>query len=124
MVNKFRLVVMKENLIQTKSFEFALSIISLYIKLQKEREFIISKQILRSSTSIGANVEEAIAGQSRKDFVNKLSISLKEARETRYWLRLLQKSELTNIDVSRHLNEALEIVNILSAIVKTTKSRL
>lgn len=124
MVNKFRLVVMKENLIQTKSFEFALSIISLYIKLQKEREFIISKQILRSSTSIGANVEEAIAGQSRKDFVNKLSISLKEARETRYWLRLLQESELTNIDVSKYLNEALEIVNILSAIVKTTKSRL
>lgn len=114
---------MKENLIQTKSFEFALSITSLYIKLQKEREFIISKQILRSSTSIGANVEEAIAAQSRKDFVNKLSISLKEARETRYWLRLLQESELTGIDVSKYQKEALEIVNILSSIVKTTKSR-
>lgn len=114
---------MKENLIQTKSFEFALAITSLYIKLQKEREFIISKQILRSSTSIGANVEEAIAAQSRKDFVNKLSISLKEARETRYWLRLLQESELTGIDVSKYQKEALEIVNILSAIVKTTKLR-
>ena len=113
----------KNNLIQEKSFDFALSIISLFKKLQEEREYIISKQILRSATSIGANVEEAIAGQSRKDFINKLSISLKEARETRYWLRLLQESELTSIDVSEYQKEALEIVNILSAIVKTTKSR-
>ncbi len=114
---------MKKNIIQEKSFKFALSIISLYKHLQNEREYIISKQLLRSSTSIGANVEEAIAGQSRKDFINKLSISLKEARETRYWLRLLQESELTSIDVSEYQKEALEIVNILSAIVKTTKSR-
>ncbi len=113
----------KNNLIQEKSFDFALSIISLFKRLQEEREYIISKQILRSATSIGANVEEAIAGQSRKDFINKLSISLKEARETRYWLRLLQESELTSIDVSEYQKEALEIVNILSAIVKTTKSR-
>ncbi|MEQ9309487.1 MAG: four helix bundle protein [Balneolaceae bacterium] len=113
----------KTNLIQEKSFQFSLSIISLYKKLQDEREYIISKQILRSATSIGANIEEAIAGQSRKDFLNKLSISLKEARETRYWLRLLQESELTKIDVSHFQQEALEIVNILSAIIKTTKSR-
>lgn len=113
----------KNNLIQEKSFSFALSIISLYKNLQEEREFIISKQILRSATSIGANVEEAIAGQSRKDFVNKLSVSLKEARETRYWLRLLQDSELTKIDVFDYQKEALEIINILSAILKTTKSR-
>ena len=114
---------MKKNIIQEKSFSFALSIIVLYKELQEEREYIISKQVLRSATSIGANVEEAIAGQSRKDFINKLSISLKEARETRYWLRLLQESELTSIDVSDYQNQALEIVNILSAIVKTTKSR-
>lgn len=113
----------KTNLIQEKSFQFSLSIISLYKKLQDEREYIISKQILRSATSIGANIEEAIAGQSRKDFINKLSISLKEARETRYWLRLLQESELTKIDVSHFQQEVLEIVNILSAIIKTTKSR-
>ncbi len=113
----------KNNLIQEKSFSFALSIISLYKKLQEEGEYIISKQILRSATSIGANVEEAIAGQSRKDFVNKLSISLKEARETRYWLRLLQESELTKIDVLDYQKEAFEIINVLSAIVKTTKSR-
>ena len=113
----------KNNLIQEKSFSFALSIISLYKKLQEEREYIISKQILRAATSIGANVEEAIAGQSRKDFVNKLSVSLKEARETRYWLRLLHESELTNIDIVDYQKEALEIINILSAIIKTTKSR-
>lgn len=114
----------KNNLIQEKSFNFALSIISLFKKLQEEREYIISKQILRSATSIGANIEEAIAGQSKKDFLSKLSISLKEARETRYWLRLLQESELTTINVTVYQKEALEIVNILSAIVKTTRSSL
>tara|TARA_R110002049_G_scaffold18036_1_gene69397 strand:- start:289 stop:516 length:228 start_codon:yes stop_codon:yes gene_type:complete len=75
---------MKENVIQNKSFEFALRIIALYKKLQDEREYVLSKQVLRSGTSIGANVEEAIAGQSKKDFLSKISISLKEARETRY----------------------------------------
>ncbi|MCG8374564.1 MAG: four helix bundle protein [Balneolales bacterium] len=115
---------MKENLIQTKSFAFSLSIIILYKQLQNEREFIISKQLLRSATSIGANVEEAIGGQSKKDFLAKISISLKEARETRYWLKLLQEGELTEIDVSHLQKEALEIVNILSSIVKTTRTNL
>ena len=115
---------MKQNLIQDKSFTFALSIICLFKNLQAEREYIISKQILRSGTSIGANVEEAIAGQSKKDFLAKLSISLKEARETRYWLRLLAESELTKLDVSTYQKDVLEIVNILSAIVKTTRSSL
>lgn len=115
---------MKQNLIQDKSFNFALLIITLYKQLQVEREYIISKQILRSATSIGANVEEAIAGQSKKDFLAKLSIALKEARETRYWLRLLAESDLTGIDVSEYQKEALEIVNILSSIVKTTRTNL
>jgi len=115
---------MKDNLIQTKSFEFSLSIISLYRLLQAEREYIISKQVLRSATSIGANIEEAIGGQSKRDFLAKVSISLKEARETRYWLKLLQESEITKIDVSNHQREILEIVNILSKIVKTTRTRL
>ena len=115
---------MKDNLIQTKSFEFSLSIITLYKLLQHEREYIISKQLLRSSTSIGANIEEAIGGQSKRDFLAKISISLKEARETRYWLKLLQESEITDIDVSNHQKEILEIVNILSSIVKTTRTRL
>lgn len=115
---------MKENIIQDKSFEFALTIIALYKKLQEEREYIISKQVLRSGTSIGANIEEAIAGQSRKDFLSKISISLKEARETRYWLQLLKESNLTNIDTEPYLNSSIELINILSAIVKTTKQRL
>lgn len=113
----------KDNLIQKKSFDFSLLIIELYIKLQKEREYVISKQILRSGTSIDANVEEAIAAQSRKDFIHKLSVSSKEARETKYWLRLLQKSDLTKIDVSTHLHEIQQIVNILTSIIKTTQEK-
>jgi four helix bundle protein len=93
-------------------------------KLQAEREYIISKQLIRSGTSIGANVEEAIAGQSKKDFLSKLSISLKEARETHYWLRLLKESELTNLDIDTYLNASFELISILSAIVKTTKRKL
>ena len=80
--------------------------------------------MLRSATSIGANIEEAIGGQSKRDFLAKVSISLKEARETRYWLRLLQESELTQIDVSNYQKEILSIINILSSIVKTTKTRI
>ena len=88
---------MKENIIVTKTFDFALSVVNLFVQLKKENEFIISKQILRSATSIEANVEEAIAAQSRKDFIHKMSIASKEARETKYWLRLLEKSNLTSI---------------------------
>lgn len=113
----------KDNLIQQKSFDFSLLIIQLYMDLVKEREYVVSKQLLRCGTSIGANIEEAIAGQSRKDFIHKLSISSKEARETKYWLRLLQKSKLTQIDVSNHLHEIQQIVNILTSIIKTTQEK-
>lgn len=75
---------MKESIVQKKSFQFSLKIISLYKMLQKEKEFVISNQILRSGTSIGANIEEALAGQSKRDFTAKMSISSKEARETKY----------------------------------------
>lgn len=81
----------KENVIVEKSFEFALKIIELYKILQKENEFVISRQVLRSGTSIGANVQEATAGFSKKDFTHKMSLASKEARETRYWLQLLTK---------------------------------
>lgn len=81
----------KDNVIQKKSFEFAILIVEFAKKLiENKKEFILSKQILRSGTSIGANVEEAIGGFSKKDFRAKLSISYKEARETRYWLNLLK----------------------------------
>lgn len=79
------------NLIVDKTFDFAIDIIEFYIQLKNDNEFILSKQLLRSATSIGANVEEAIAAQSKKDFINKMSIAAKEARETKYWLRLLDK---------------------------------
>ena len=112
---------MKDNLIQQKSYVFALQIIDLYRKLCKSGEFVLSKQLLRSGTSIGANVEEAQAGQSRADFVSKISIASKEARETCYWLRLLRDSNMIQKDeVVPLLSEAESIVNILTSIVKST----
>lgn len=111
---------MPESIIQQKSFVFALHTIHLYKHLTDQREYILSKQLLRSGTSIGANVEEASAGISRKDFRAKMSLALKEARETRYWLRLLQESELVDVDVNKELELVIELIRILSAIVKTT----
>ncbi|MDZ8064737.1 MAG: four helix bundle protein [Nostoc sp. DedQUE08] len=115
---------MAESIIQQKSFKFALEIINLYIKLQEQREYVLSKQLLRSGTSIGANVEEASGGQSRKDFLAKMYIAYKEARETKYWLRLLQQSKLVKIDLTNELIYADEIIRILSSIVKTTEKSL
>lgn len=115
---------MKENLIQSKSFEFALQIVDLYRVMLENKEYILSKQLLRSGTSIGANIEEAIAGQSKKDFLSKINISLKEARETRYWLKLLDKSQLIKMDYSTYLDEVHSLINILTKIVKTTQTSL
>ncbi len=114
---------MPESVIQKKSFEFALQIIRLYRELQVEHEYVLSRQLLRSGTSIGANVEEASAGQSRKDFLSKMAIASKEARETRYWLRLLQASRLVKIDVKNEITLVDEIIRILTSIVKTTGER-
>ncbi len=111
----------KENIIQTKSFDFALQIIDLYKKLVDEKEFVVSKQLLRSGTSIGANIEESTAAQFRKDFISKMSIASKEARETKYWLKLLDRSELSNVSVTEILIKIDEIVRILTSIVKTTQ---
>ena len=115
---------MKESIVQTRSFEFSLKIIRLYKKLQEEKEFVISKQILRSGTSIGANIEEALAGQSKRDFIAKMSISSKEARETKYWLRLLKESELTKINVDDLIKDIFELIRILTSIVKTSQQNL
>ncbi|WP_017302258.1 four helix bundle protein [Nodosilinea nodulosa] len=113
---------MAESIVQRKSFEFALRVIRLYKQLQAQREFVISKQLLRSGTSIGANVEEATAAQSRRDFLSKMAIASKEARETKYWLRLLKESDLVNLDLSTELSQIDELIRILTAIVKTTKT--
>ncbi|MEH2259564.1 four helix bundle protein [Nostoc sp.] len=115
---------MTESIIQYKSFKFALEIIHLYIKLQKQREYALSKQLLRSGTSIDANVKEASGDQSRKDFLAKMYIAYKEVSETKYWLRLLQQSKLVNIYLTNELIYAGEIIQILSSIVKTTEKSI
>lgn len=110
-----------ENKILELSFDFSLSIIQLYKTLVEKKEFVLSKQLLRSGTSIGANVEEATAAQSRKDFISKMAIASKEARETKYWLRLLEKSKLVDIDYSIYLTQIEHMINILTKIVKTSQ---
>ena|ERR1700757_3122934 len=115
------MLVVKENLIQIKTFAFAKSIIILYKDLKSKNEFTVSRQLLRSGTSIGANVEEAIAAASKKDFTNKMNIALKEARETKYWLRLFEETELVKANFSDLKNEADSIVNVLTKIVKTSR---
>lgn len=114
------------NVIQEKSFAFAVRIVRLYQYLTDEkREFVLSKQILRSGTSIGANVEEAIGGQSDKDFFAKLSIAYKEARETIYWIKLLLATDyLSNIEADDLLKDADEICKILGKIQISLKDKL
>ena len=112
----------KENIILTKSFDFALQIIELYKEMKAQNEYVLSKQVLRSGTSIGANVEEATAAISKKDFTAKMSISSKEARETRYWLKLIDRSNLVNVNVTNHLSDVEQLINILTAIVKTSQN--
>ena len=117
----------KQNLIVDKSFQFALKIIDLYKELAKRHEFVISKQVLKSGTSIGANIQEAQAAQSRKDFISKMSIASKEARETKYWLNLLSKSQFIpkmEEKIASLLNEIDDIINILTKIVKTSSDNL
>lgn len=111
---------MKESIIQKKSFNFALKIIALYKQLLGENEYILSKQLLRSGTSIEANIEEASAGQNKRDFIHKMSIASKEARETKYWLKLLNQSKLTNLKLDALLFDIDEIIRILTSIVKTS----
>jgi four helix bundle protein len=111
---------MSDSIVREKSFAFALEIISLYKQLQGEKEFVLSKQMLRSGTSIGANIEEALAGQSRRDFLAKMSIASKEARETRYWLMLLHRSKLTKLDLKPAIGQVESLMRILTSIVKTT----
>jgi len=116
---------MKENIIQVKSYAFALRIINLYKYLTSEkREYVISKQILRSGTSIGANIEEAIGGQSDKDFLAKITIAYKEARETRYWINLLRDSNILLPKFAESIyNDCEELCKIIASIQKTMKSK-
>lgn len=112
------------NLIKEKSYAFALSIVRAAKVLQADKEFVLSKQLLRAGTSIGANVEEAAgAAQSKKDFIAKMSIASKEARETHYWIRILADADyLDNITSRQLLDDCLELIKILTSIVKTAQS--
>lgn len=114
-----------DNILYELSKKFALRVIKLYNFLRKEKEeFIISKQIYRSGTSVGANIAESINAQSRADFVNKLSISLKEATETKYWLELLHESDNMNDNQFESIvNDLNVIIGTLVTTIKNTKKK-
>jgi four helix bundle protein len=116
----------KSNPLQDKSFSFAQRIVRVYTYLTKKRkEFVMSTQLLRSGTSVGANIEEALQAQSKKDFIPKLYISLKEAYESHYWIRLLQGGQiLTEKESTSLLKDVNELIRIITAIIKTTKSNI
>jgi four helix bundle protein len=115
----------KDNVLLDKSYGFALRIIKAYRNLcEEKKEYVLSKQLLRAGTSIGANVEEAIGGQSGRDFFAKISISYKEARETHYWIRLLRDSGYISEPQSDSLlQDCEELQKIITAIQRTIKSR-
>ena len=116
---------MKTNVMQEKSFDFAVRIIKLSKFLESRKEGLISSQVLRSGTSIGANIEEAIGGMSKKDFLNKITIAYKEARETMYWLKLLMKTGFLEEKVSLSLiSDCDELIRMIGSAQKTTKARM
>jgi four helix bundle protein len=112
------------NIIQVKTYQFALKVVNLTRQIAAEKkEFILTKQLLRCGTSIGANVEEAIGGQSRKDFSSKMNIAYKEARESHYWVRLKSDSEILSKEKGEELlNDLDEILRISGSILRTVKS--
>ena len=116
---------MKENIIKNKSFDFAMRIVKLYKYLiEKRKEFILSKQLLKSGAAIGALVRESEHAESKADFIHKLSISLKEANESDYWLELLFKSNyIDEKEYSSLKNDSDEILRLLVSIIKTSKGK-
>lgn len=115
---------MKDSVLKSKSFEFALKFIDEYRHLiANQKEYVLSKQLLRSGTSIGANIEEANGAQSKRDFLNKISIAYMEARETNYWFRLLKESSLLEKErADALLEKSGELCRIMSAVIITTKN--
>ena len=116
----------EDNVVREKSYSFALRIVRTYRYLAEEKhEYVLSKQLLRSGTSIGANIEEAVGGQSGKDFAAKITIAYKEVREAHYWIRLLRDSDyLTPGQADSLLTDADELLRIIGSIQKTMKSRM
>ena len=120
------MVVKMQNIIVVKSKDFAIRIVKLYKYLnENKKEYVLSKQLLKSGTSIGANVKEAIRGQSKPDFYAKMNIALKEASETEYWLEILKETEyLDNVSFDSIYADCQEILKILMSITKTQKSNV
>lgn len=112
-----------ENVIEIKSFNFAVRIVNLYKHLtDAKKEYVLSKQLLRSGTSIGANVAEAEQGQSKPDFVSKMNIALKETSETKYWINLLKATEFLSEKESKSLlADCVELEKLLVSIIKSSK---
>lgn len=115
---------MKENVIKEKSFLFAIEIVSLYKAIVERKEFVLSKQLLRSGTSIGANVRESEHAQSKADFIHKLSIALKEANETEYWIDLLFETKyLSQTEFENIKPSIIELLKLLTSIINTSKTK-
>lgn len=116
----------KENVVMSKSYTFALRIIKMYKYLVAEKkEYVLSKQLLRSGTAIGALIKESEHAQSKADFLNKMNVALKEANETEYWIELLRDSEYLSATESLSiLEDSTELIRLLISIVKTTKTSL
>ena len=114
----------KDNIVQIKSYDFAVRIIKVLKYLSEEKkEYVLSKQLLRCGTSIGANIEEAIGGQSEKDFFAKLTIAYKETRETHYWIRLLKDTNYLSVeDADSLLKDVEELLRIIGSIQKTLRN--
>jgi len=117
---------MSHSIVAEKSFAFAVRIVNLYRFLcDEKREYVLSKQLLRSGTSIGANLREALQAQGKRDFLSKISIALKEANESEYWIELLNATEYLNDKQKESIHaDCNEIISLLVAIAKTTKKNL
>lgn len=116
---------MSKNVVKDKSYTFAIQIVELYKVLIEKKEFVLSKQLLRSGTAVGALIQESEHAESKKDFIHKLSISLKEANETTYWLNLLVNTKYINkleFDEINSLN--IELIRLLVSIIKSSKNNL
>ena len=115
---------MKENVLLEKSFAFAIRVVNAYkFLIEEKREFVLSKQFLRSGTSIGANSEEAVGGQSKADFVSKLSVAYKESRETKYWIKLLNATNyFDDVQAKNLLDDTEELLKIIGKIQITSKN--
>ena len=114
----------KQNIVVSKAYAFSLKIIGLYTLLIDKKEYVMSKQILRSGTSIGANIHEALSGESKRDFIHKLGIAVKESRETSYWLNLLKDGGFIPVEkFSALIEDCNELTRILNSIILTTKER-